>query len=344
MRVLRGFFISLKKPGFGSAAKAFLYDFRRDLTRNRIRRFGQATVLAAEWPADAQWLHAHFIHTPASVGAYTSKILGIPWSISAHAKDIWTSPEWELAGKLSDAQWAVTCTQVGHEHLSALAPDASSVHLSYHGLDLQRFPAFVRDQTSNSGTQLEQPVEVLSVGRAVNKKGFDVVLQALAHLPADLQWRFTHIGDGADLTKLKTLARELQIDSRVRWCGAVNQEEVLKHYRNADLFVLGCRVSDDGDRDGLPNVLVEAASQGLACVSTSISAIPEFFVNDVNGLLVESEDALALAQALERTIRSPDVRLRLGNAAQRKVRNSMDHRKSIEELVDVFDQAWSRMG
>lgn len=340
VRVLRSLLTCLFKPGFASAVKTFMQDFRRDVSRNRIRRFGQALVLSAEWPRKAHWLHAHFIHTPASVGAYTSKILNIPWSVSAHAKDIWTSPSWELTDKLSSARWAVTCTRIGYEHLASLAPDASTVHLSYHGLDLQRFPAFVRERSRHSGDGSKVTVKILSVGRAVNKKGFDVVLRALALLPTELLWQFIHVGDGAELAKLKALAHQLKIDHRITWCGAVNQSEVLKHYRGADVFVLGCRVSGDGDRDGLPNVLVEAASQGLACVCTSISAIPEFFVDDSNGLLVESEDIKALSHALEKTIRSPDLRFRLGNAAQSKVRSKLDHRNSIQELVSVFESQW----
>ena len=112
------------------------------MTRNRVRRFGQALVLAAEWPKKARWLHAHFIHTPASVTAYASLILGIPWTASAHAKDIWTSADWDLQGKLGAARWVVTCTRNGFEHLRTLAGGKGHVHLSYHGLDLSRFGHF----------------------------------------------------------------------------------------------------------------------------------------------------------------------------------------------------------
>jgi len=296
-------------------------------------------VLAKEWPEGAQWLHAHFIHTPASVASYASIIRGIPWTVSAHAKDIWTSPDWELAEKLATARWAVTCTQVGHQHLQSLATDASSVHLSYHGLDLARFPVFDRPESNRDGTASDNPVVILSIGRAVEKKGFDILLGALALLPSTLSWRFVHIGGGAELPKLQALAQQSKIDDRITWLGATDQKEVLANYRLADAFVLACRITADGDRDGLPNVLVEAASQGLACVSTRISGIPEFF-NDENGLLVEPEDPDMLATALQEIIESPALRHQLGRAAEAKVRSEFDYHNSIKQLVELFDSEW----
>lgn len=344
VRVLRALLLCLNKPGFAVAFRQFFRDLRQDLTRNRVRRFGQAVVLATEWPEAAIWLHAHFIHTPASVARYASCILDIPWTVSAHAKDIWTSPDWELAGKLSSARWAVTCTRVGHTHLQSLASDASRVHLSYHGLDLERFPRFERPYPVLDGRLQDKPVTILSVGRAVEKKGFDVLLRALAKLPVELNWRFVHIGGGAELASLKSLADTLNIDQRISWLGAINQSAVLVQYQAADIFALACRITSDGDRDGLPNVLVEAASQGLACISTNISGIPELFTDNVNGLLVEPENPDAMAEALRQLICMPDLRSRFGSAAQDQVRSAFDYHKSIEQLVGLFETQWSQEG
>ena len=341
LRSFRGLIASLTMPGFLKATQQFLKDLRRDFTRNRLRRFAQAAVLAKEWPDNAQWLHAHFIHTPASVAYYASMIRGVPWTVSAHAKDIWTSPDWELAEKLSDARWAVTCTRFGHQHLQSLAPDASTVHLSYHGLNLSRFPAYDRPESYRDGQTPDEPVVIVSVGRTVDKKGFDILLDALASLPATLHWRFMHIGGGPQLPKLKAFAHQQQIDDRITWLGAVDQREVLANYKRADIFVLACRISSDGDRDGLPNVLLEAASQGLACISTNISGIPEFFDNG-NGLLVEPECADSLSAAIMRAIENPSLRYSLGQAAQSKVRTNFDYHNSIEQLVELFEDEWQR--
>ncbi|MBX2884943.1 MAG: glycosyltransferase family 4 protein [Granulosicoccus sp.] len=342
LRVLRGLLSSARQPGFVKAFRHFLRDLKNDLSRNRVRRFCQAAVLASEWPVDGQWLHAHFIHTPASVANYASIILGIPWTVSAHAKDIWTSKDWELREKLATARWAVTCTKVGHQHLQSLATDASSVHLSYHGLDLTRFPAYDRPESNRDGNAADNPVVILSVGRAVEKKGFDILLAALALLPAKLNWRFVHIGGGTELPKLKALAEDSHIEDRISWLGATDQKEVLVNYQQADVFALACRITADGDRDGLPNVLLEAASQGLACVSTRVSGIPEFFDNE-NGLIVESEDSAALATALEQVITSPALRNQLGKTAQVKLRSEFDYHNSINQLVDLFDTEWRNM-
>jgi glycosyltransferase involved in cell wall biosynthesis len=183
LRVLSALLSCLPRPGFWRALGAFLADLARDVSRNRFRRLGQGMVLAAEWPAGAAWLHAHFIHTPASATRYASLITGIPWTCSAHAKDIWTSGDWELTEKLASARWTVTCTASGFERLKALAGERSEVHLSYHGLDLARFAPFAGERSGGDGCDAGKPVLILSVGRAVEKKGFDLLLDALAKLP-----------------------------------------------------------------------------------------------------------------------------------------------------------------
>ena len=340
-RVIRGLWRSLRLPGFFAAVTAFLGDYARDRTRNRIRRFGQAAVLASEFPSDAGWLHAHFIHTPASVTSYASLMLRLPWSCSAHAKDIWTSPDWELAAKLSSARWVVTCTKAGFERLQALARPNEKLHLSHHGLDLSRFNSFGGDRPLRDGGNLADPVILLSVGRAVPKKGYDVLLRALALLPQGLAWRFVHVGGGDEFAKLKALAHSLGIGHRIDWQGAQAQASVLACYRDADLFVLASRIAPDGDRDGLPNVLVEAASQGLACISTSLSGIPELLIDNENALLVEPENPAALADALFRAIRDPVLRRRLGQAAEARVRRDFDHRRSIAQLSELFAKSSS---
>lgn len=342
MRVVRAWVKARRLPGYRGARRKFLRDYAKDRTRNRLRRFGQALVLAAEFPFDANWLHAHFLHTPASVTSYASDILGIAWSCSAHAKDIWTTPDWELRSKLGAARFVVTCTRAGFDHLRNLATDPARVHLSYHGLDLSRFGSFARTRSRRDGSNRADPVVLLSVGRAVEKKGYDLLLEALALLPKDLAWRFVHVGGGEKLSELKEQAARLSLTERLDWQGAQAQDEVLACYRSADLFVLACRIARDGDRDGLPNVLLEAASQGLCCVSTAISGVPEFLVDGENGLLTEPDNPAALAASIETAIRDPALRARLGSAAEARVRSAFNHRTSIEKLRALFASVRSR--
>ncbi len=333
-RVFRGWRKARRLQGYAAARRAWRRDLARDLTPNRIRRFGQACVLAAELPQEVRRIHAHFLHTPASVARYAALMRGLPWSASAHAKDIWTTPEWELAEKLADADWAVTCTRAGHARLAALAPAADRVALAYHGLDLARFPPPPAPRTARNGA--EPAVLILSVGRAVPKKGYATLLAALARLPQALAWRFEHIGGGPDLPKLKEEAARLGIGGRIAWRGAQAQEAVLEAYRRADVFALASRVADDGDRDGLPNVLMEAQSQALACVATNVSAIPELIADGETGLLVPPGDAPALAAALERVIRDPSLRARLAAAGQARIAASFDHAHAIGDLARRF--------
>ena len=327
VRVLRSWRRVRRLPGYAPARSAWLRDLARDRTPNRIRRFGQALVLAAEMPAETAALYAHFLHTPASVARYAALIRGLPFAVSAHAKDIWTTPDWELEEKLAGAAFAVTCTGSGHAHLAGLAPPAR-VDLLYHGLDLSEWPA-PPDRSGRAG-----PVEIVSVGRAVEKKGFPDLVAALAKLPGDLDWRFTHIGGGPLLDKLRRQADALGIGARIAWQGQRAKAEVLAAYRKAEIFALASRIAGDGDRDGLPNVLMEAQSQGLAAVSTRVSAIPELIEDGVNGLLVDPGDIEGLAAALARVVGDADLRRRLGEAAVARLRARFDQEPELDRLAE----------
>jgi glycosyltransferase involved in cell wall biosynthesis len=335
-RVFAGWRRARRLPGYAAARRAWLADLLRDPTPNRIRRFGQALVLAAEAAPEIGHLHAHFLHTPASVARYAAVMRGLPWSVSAHAKDIWTTPDWEKRGKLESAEWAVTCTESGRRHLAVLAPAPGKVGLSYHGLDLDRFAPSPRHPAVDDGSDPARPVVLLSVGRAVEKKGYDDLLAALALLPPELAWRLVHIGGGALAKKLRRLARRLGLDGRIEWRGALPQPGVLAAYREADLFVLAAKIGRDADRDGLPNVLMEAQSQRLACVATRLPGIAELIADGRTGVLVPPGDPRALAAALAALIRDPARREVIGAAGEERVRRDFDMRTGIAELAGSF--------
>jgi glycosyltransferase involved in cell wall biosynthesis len=325
LRVLRAWRRLRHASRYREARRTWLHDLRRDPTPNRVRRFGQALVLAHEMPDDVGRLHAHFIHTPASVARYASVLTGLPWSCSAHAKDIWTTPAWEKRDKLAAADWVVTCTAQGRDHLATLAAATKPVELVYHGLDFSRFSApAAAGGPLRDGTDAANPVTILSVGRAVEKKGYDELLAALALLPPELAWRFRHIGGGPLLAALKAQARHLRIAGRIEWLGAQPQDVALRHYRAADLFVLASRIAADGDRDGLPNVLLEAQSQRLAVVATRAAAIPELIEHEATGLLVPPGDPPALAESMRRLIIDPVRRSVLAAAGFERVSRHFD--------------------
>jgi len=330
LRVLKAAIHAIRLPGFGRGLKTWLRDLRRDPTPNRIRRFGQAMVLAREGPAELAFLYVHFLHTPASVARYAGFLRGISWGFSAHAKDIWTSPDWEKREKLADAEFGTTCTALGADHLRKLSADPGRLDLAYHGLDLARFPDPPPRRPGRDGTG--ETVDLVSVGRLVEKKGYDLLLAALAALPAPLNWRLTHIGGGELSLALAAQARKLQIADRVDWRGACDQSEVIAALRAADIFVLPSRIARDGDRDGLPNVLMEAASQALPIVTTNISAIPEFIEDGKHGVLVEP-DAGKLVQALASTIGDPDGREAMAKAAYERLAANFGMDRGIDRLA-----------
>jgi len=337
--VLRAFFRVCWKPGFWRALTAFSRDLWRDPTRNRMRRFAQSMVMANEMPASVQHYYNHFMHTPASVTYYASKINKTPWSVSAHAKDIWTIPEWELREKLASTQWVVTCTRANKKYLSSLADTEDKVTLLYHGLDFDRFGRKPEAASNRDGSDADNEVRLVSVGRAVDKKGYQTLLASLSALPATLHWRFVHIGGGELLEQLQQQAREHGIDKRIKWLGALPQNQVLAQYREADLFVLPSQISADGDRDGLPNVLMEAQSQNLACLSTNISGIPELIVHAETGWLVEQKDQQQLAQALQKMITDPGLRSSLAQAGYDRVRREFSMDRGIDTLVSRLQQS-----
>ena len=341
-RVCRGWWAARQLAGYRRARRAWLRDLVRDPTPNRIRRFGQALVLARELPREVAHLHAHFIHTPASVARYCALIRGLSWSCSAHAKDVWTTPAWELREKLGECAWATTCSMAAYETLAAHLPSTTGearqerLALIYHGLDFTRFPRYAPTRPARDGSDAADPVILLTVGRAVRKKGFDVLIDALALVPETLHWRLVHIGGGGGLKRLRRRATRAGIGDRVMWLGPRLQDEVLANYRAADLFVLASRVTRDGDRDGLPNVLLEAQSQGLACLASRVSAIPELIDDGVTGRLVRPDDPAALAAALMELIAAPAGRLALGGAGAARVRARFSCDPGIARLMERF--------
>lgn len=337
-RVLKGLGHSARLPGFGAALKLWLKHLMRDPTPNRVRRFGQAAVLAREASPDLKFVYAHFLHTPSSVALYASMMRGVGWGFSAHAKDIWLSPDWEKQDKLARAAFGVTCTALGAGHLRGLSNDPSRLDLVYHGLDLSRFPTPPPQRPARDGTA--EPVTIVSVGRLVEKKGYDFLLEAFAGLPPRLKWRFVHIGGGDLSAKLGAQAEKLGLSDRIEWRGSRNQSEVIEALREADFFVLPSRIASDGDRDGLPNVLMEAASQELPVLSTSVSSIPEFIEDGKQGVLVAPE-VDALRTGVERMITNPEARARYATAARARLVESFGMDAGIDRLTMRLREALS---
>jgi glycosyltransferase involved in cell wall biosynthesis len=338
LRVIKGWWKARRLPGYRVARARFLHDLLRDRTPNRIRRFGQAMILAAEMPPGIERMYAHFIHTPGSATRYAALMRGLPWSASAHAKDIWTSQEWELRAKLADVDWLITCTQFARGRLAELVTDENRLRLVYHGLDLANLPVPPAQRSRRDGTDPADPVVFLSVGRRVAKKGYDDLLAALAMLPKDLNWRFEHIGAGVLGDSFEHMAEQLGIGERCTWHGALSQTKVFEAYKRADIFVLASKTASDGDREGMPNVLQEAGYQRMAIVSTRSAAIGEFVGNEDNGLMADPGAPDQLTVALERLARDPDLRAKFGARANEIIRTRFSYEAGVDWIARSLAQ------
>jgi glycosyltransferase involved in cell wall biosynthesis len=321
-RVLAGHLRALVRAPrrYARALGLWLRDVARDPTPNRGRRFGQAGVLAAELPAGAAHLHAHFLHTPASVARYAAAMTGLAYSLAGHAKDVWTTPDWELRRKLAEARFTVTCTAAGRARLDALAP--GRVELLYHGLDRELFAAPPTIGSRRDGSDPGDPVRLLAVGRFQPKKGYATLFEAVARVRASVH--LTVVGYGPLEATLRARVEALGLANRVTWTGPLDQPAVRAQYRTHDLLLVASEVAPDGDRDGLPNVVVEALSQGLPVAATRAAAIPELVTDEVEGRLVPPGDAGALAAVIEDLTRDPGARRRMGLAGIQRVAEGWD--------------------
>jgi len=331
-RMWRAYRSVRKLSGYRRALWIFLNDLRRDFTIARCRRFGQAIALAVGH------IYSHYLNRPTSVARYAAIMRQLRFSFSAHAKDIWTTPEWEKREKIADAQWGTTCTRFGRNHLAGLAPAdrQNKIMLTYHGLDVARFPKPPRRREMRDGTDSEKPVRLVSVGRGVAKKGFDDLFNALALLDADLNWSFVHIGDGVLLDAMKAQVEELGLSGRVEWLGAKTRDVVIETLRSGDLFILASKIDAAGDRDGLPNVLMEALSQKLPCLATDVSGIPELITHAANGWLVSPGNPEMMAVAAQKLIRDPGLRKKLGEAGYKRLKAEFTLDKCLHHIAERF--------
>ena len=304
--------LMVKRPG--CYLHALLFALRR-AEGGGVYAFFQAGWLAQKLAkAGVRHLHTHFASSPAGVAELVSKLAGISYSISAHAKDIYLSSPASLRRKLDSARFTVTCTEYNRRHLASIASPQATVVRMYHGIDLGRFHRGAGREPARGAPLL------LSVGRLRAKKGFATLIEACRILRDSGRTVCCKIvGYGEEHDALASLIARHGLGKAVQLVGRLTQEEVIALYRRAAVFALPCQVASDGDRDGIPNVLLEAMAMELAVVSTEVSGIPEVIQGGVNGLLVRPGDARALAVAIARLLDDSSLRGRLGEAGRATV-------------------------
>jgi glycosyltransferase involved in cell wall biosynthesis len=285
-------------------------------------------------------LHAHFANLPTSVAALVHRLCGISYSFTAHAKDIYLTEPAELKKKIEDATCVLTCTGYNQRYLTGLSPGSTPIHLAYHGVDVGRFDSAGATATAKSGAPL-----ILSVGRLCEKKGFPYLIRACRMLKdRGHQFQCRIIGFGELESELKALIAELDLDDCVALSGKMTQDEVILVYQAASVFVLPCLVTDDGDRDGIPNVLMEAMVSRVPVISTGISGITELVEHMINGIVVAERDAPGIADAMETLMLQPQLRQRLGENGRTKVLGRFALEASARRVHDILLQGAAQSG
>jgi glycosyltransferase involved in cell wall biosynthesis len=301
-----------------------------------VKEFLQAGEIAAALlrAGDVGHLHGHFCHGVATITWFVSRLTGIPFSFTAHAKDIYQAelnPGDLLERKLNAARFVATCTCANAGVLRARHARPDEVHAIYHGLDTAYFSPLPQSREGR------MPI-ILSVGRFVQKKGFDHLIEACDQLRREgVKFHCVIVGERGDA--YDGICRQIEqhgLADCVQLRSAVTQDELREMYRSASVFALPCQVTADGDRDGFPNVLAEAMAMGVPVVTTAISGIPEMIDDAVHGLLVQSGDAQALAGALCRVLGDEALHARLAQAGRQRICERFDSSRTTLALRDLF--------
>lgn len=296
-------------------------DRSRFLPRKYVRLALRLAELIEE--NDIRWLHAHFASRAGHVSALASRLAGISYSITAHAKDIYHQEVDRdvLRWKIDNAGFVVTVTDYNLRYLREMVVDipgaAEKVVRVYNGVDMSRFSA------AEAATH-SRPL-LVSVGRLVEKKGFGVLVESCGLL-RDRGYEFDCeiIGGGEQEQELRARIAELGLADRVSLAGTMTTEEVGERLRAATAVALPCVVSKDGNVDALPTVLLEAMATARPLVSTELSGIPEIISDGDNGFLVEPGDVAGLADAIARLLDDPDMAEQMGRAGRERAERLFD--------------------
>jgi glycosyltransferase involved in cell wall biosynthesis len=273
-------------------------------------------------------VHAHFADRATTVAMVVSRLLNLEYSFTAHASDIYINPVL-LPEKMTRAKFVATCTGYNESYLKGLINGHSDISIKriYHGLDAGKY--------EKEGEAAESRPVVLAVGQLKEKKGFSYLLKA-CRLLMDLGYDLAcHIVGGGQLqATLEAEIQRLSLQETVSLRGALPHQEVIDEYRQATMFVLPAVISQDGGRDGIPNVILEAMAMEIPVISTQHSGIPEVVENDVNGLLVPPADEQALAQAMAKLLDDPPLREQLGQNGRQTVLNNFDIEQNARTLLN----------
>lgn len=325
-------FWALLNEGFSKLSN---FAAKLEKAKGTVHEVAQSVLLALEIKKRGiQHLHAHFGTQATTVARQAAIFADITYTFTAHAKDIYFQYEesTELGQKMRDASATVTVSDYNLAYLrEQYGDDAKSAVRIYNGMDLRKFP--YQPFTQNNR-------HILSVGRLVAKKGFSVLLDALAILKQrEVSMHCTLVGDGGLHGQLLEQIERLNIQDVVDMVGPMPQPEIIKFMKSANMMIAPSVISEDGDRDGLPTVLLESMALGTPVISTQVAGIPELVQDGVTGLCVPPNDPEALADAIERLLDDPELCKTLSLNSRALIESEYDEDKNVAVLQQLFSAA-----
>lgn len=324
-----------RPPRWLCLVQSVLYGIGGDV---RARLHGAAAAHFAERLARVNpvHVHAHFLGAPTLVAHAMARMLGVSFTFSCHASDVFVAgdPTPEEHAAVYDAHRIITCSDYLRDHLlKRRGYPADKVVTVRHGVDLSRIPDLPRP------SETSEPPVLGAVGRLVPKKGFHVLLRAAASLVQQGSATLTIVGEGPEQPRLRSLADELGISDKVTFTGQLTWEQTLRTISGFSVLVAPSVRADDGDMDGIPNVLLEAGALGVPVVASRLSGIPEVIEDGRTGILVPPGDEKALARALRQVLSSSSLRESLSSELRARVRRQWDARESVGQLARIFREA-----
>jgi len=291
----------------------------------------QADAIAARLAGrSVSGVHAYFAHHPAEVAAGAARARGVPFGFSVHAKDLRKVEPRAFIDRAARAACIVACNR---DVARDLHEAGARAHLVPHGVDRHRFRPTMRRTDRPGG------LRILAVGRLVEKKGFGVLVRALAHTRRPSALRI--VGDGPERSRLEALAAELRLHGRVTFAGACTHRDLPREYARADLVVVPSVVDLTGDRDGLPNVVLEAMASARPIVGTRVGAIDSAVQDGRTGLLVAPGSPAALAAAIDRLAEHPGLRRAMGRSAAESVAREYDLARCVRRFAETVESAYA---
>jgi len=284
-------------------------------------------------------LHAHFASTATTVARLAALFLGISYTFTTHAKDIFHHDviEEDFSDKLDNSHAAITISDFNYSYIKQCYGDkAARLKRVYNGLSLDKF-IYINPR--------ERPRVIVSVGRLVAKKGISVLIDACFVLrQKKIIFQCFIIGDGPLKEELQEQIESYNLSKFVTLTGAKTQRKVKHLVQNASVFAAPCIVANDGNRDGLPTVLLEAMALGTPCVSTNVTGIPEVVQNNSTGILVNEKNSSQLAEALEKLLSNSELRVMLSKNARKRIEDDFDIDKNTKILRHlIFDKFQSEI-